>query len=525
MKRNDFICLLIVLAMFLQGCSGTKLIRSFANNQTIKNPEKHKKFLKLHLKDGGLYILDDWNISDSSDTIIGYGSLYNYKREKIRVIPSKSSARNDPKERFSIVRNEVILAETNVLEYHNAHLAAISIVGVPMAVVTVYCITNPKACFGSCPTFYATENGQWKMMAEGFSSSISPSFEKKDIDMLYWADEPKDEVTIKLTNEALETHVIRYVDLLLFPKSPGELVFATEEEQFYRTSAIKNPISCKAEEGDCLDLVKEMDRQERFSAADSKNLAQKEEIYFSFPNDNSPEKGLLIGSKQTLLTTHLFYNVMAYTGQHYGSLVAEVENGNTQSKNRIQKLWDKLGGIEIYLQKEDKKWVKIDEINEMGPIASDVHLVKLPPLKQDKINLKLRLTKGLWRIDYLALATITAEEAPLRINPSLVLNNDTTDQKAFVHLTDQDEPLVTMPGDQYTLHYKIPDDCTYQYFLETKGYYLEWMRDGWLEEENLKKAAYAFYFPGRFMRKAAPEYKKVEPFMEKIFWESRYVKK
>lgn len=525
MKRIDFICLLFILAIFGQGCSGTKLIKSFASNQSIGNPEKHVKFLKLHLKDGGLYVLEDWIISSTSDSIFGIGSLYNYKRERIRVIHTDSPDKKNLNERFSIATKDIILAETNKLENHNAHLAAISIVGVPMGLVTLYCIANPKACFGSCPTFYAMENNQWKMMAEGFSSSISPSFEKKDIDMLYWADEPKGEVTIKLTNEALETHVIRYVDLLLFPKSPGELVFATQEEQFFRTSDIKSPLSCQAEEGDCLDLVKEMDRQERFIEADSRNLAQKEEIHFSFNNNPSISQGLLIGSKQTLMTTHLFYNVMAYTGTHYGSLVAEVENGNTQAKNRIQKLWDKLGGIEIYLQKEDKKWVKIDEINEMGPIASDVHLVKLPPVKQDQINLKLKLTKGLWRIDYLALASIVGEESPLRIKPSVVLNNDSLDQKAFAQLTGQQEPLVTMPGDQFMLHYKIPDDCTYQYFLETKGYYLEWMREGWLADENLKKAAFAFYFPGRFMRKAAPEYKKVEPTMEKIFWESRYVRK
>lgn len=525
MKRNNLICLLFILAMFLQGCSGTKLIRSFMYNHSIKNPEKHNNFIKLHLKDGGLYVLDNWIISNSSDTIMGVGSLYNYKREKIRVIQADPSRKMSYTNSFSISKDDIILAETNMLEHHNAHLAAISIIGVPMALVTIYCITNPKACFGSCPTFYAQENNQWKMMAEGFSSSISPSFEKKDIDMLYWADEPKDEVTIKLTNEALETHVIRYVDLLLFPKAQGELVFATEEEQFFRTSAIKSPVSCKAEEGDCQDLVKEMDRQERFSLADSRNLAQKEEILITFNNDPSTRQGLLIGSKQTLLTTHLFYNVMAYTGTHYGKLVAEVENGNTHAKSRIQKLWDKLGGVEIYLQTDDKKWVKVDEINEMGPIASDVHLVPLLSVKGEKINMKLKLTKGLWRIDYLALATITGEESPLRIQPSLVLNNDSSDLSAFTHLTTQDEPLVTMPGDQYMLHYKIPEDCTYQYFFETKGYYLEWMREGWLEDEDLKKAAFAFYFPGRFMRKAAPEYKKVEPSMEKIFWESRYVRK
>ena len=91
-------------------------------------------------------------------------------------------------------------------------------------------------------------------------------------------------------------------------------------------------------------------------------------------------------------------------------------------------------------------------------------------------------------------------------------------------LTDEQEPLVTFPGDHYTIHYPLPDDCSYQFFLETKGYYLEWMRDEWIKEEDLKKAALALYFPGLFMRKAAPAFKRAEPHMEKIFRESRYVK-
>ena len=160
----------------------------------------------------------------------------------------------------------------------------------------------------------------------------------------------------------------------------------------------------------------------------------------------------------------------------------------------------------------------------MGPIASDIHLVKLPSVQQKKIYLKLRLTKGLWRIDYLALAKIIGEESPVRIKPDVVLNNDTIDAGALDRLTKGVDPLITLPGDRYELKYQLSTDCSFQFFLETKGYYLEWMREEWLAEENLKKAAFAFYFPGLFLKKAASEYKKVEPKMEKVFWESRYVK-
>jgi len=524
MKKNNASILLFLLIIILAGCSGTQLIKSSMSPEMLKNPINKNEIIKIHLKDGGLYVLNKWMITNSSDTIFGIGQLYNYKREQISEISNDFTTKYEQVNSFSIPESEIALVETNKIMNHLGNLTALSIMGVPTALVTIYCVTNPKACFGSCPTFYALKNGKWALMAEGFSSSIAPSFEKKDIDMLYWADDVRDEMSLKLTNEALETHVIRYVDLLAFPESGGEKVFATEKGQFYRTSRIVSPVSCVAEEGDCLSQIKEMDRYERFCGADPKNLSRKEEILLTFNNEGQSDLGLLMGSKQTLLTTHLFYQVMAYMGNYYGSIVSEVENGNSQLENRIQKLWDKLGGIEIFIQKDNKKWVKIDEIDEMGPIASDIHLIKLPSIHQKKINIKLRLTKGLWRIDYLALARLTGEETPFRIKPDLVLKDDSIDNEALERLVKGDNPLITLPGDKYELKYKLPSDCTFQFFLETKGYYLEWMREQWLEEENLKKAAFALYFPGLFMKKAAPEYKKAEPFMEKIFWESRYVK-
>jgi hypothetical protein len=524
MKNKGILWPFIILALLISGCAGTQLIKSSMNTGMLKTLKSNRNSIKIHVNDGGLFVLNNWSTNPKSDTIKGFGEYYNYQRDLVNSKEYNPSAEIIRADRFQVPSDKITLIEANTIAANLGNLAAITIVGVPMSIFTIYCITNPKACFGSCPTFYALENGSWNMMAEGFSSSIAPTFEKKDIDMLCWADVPEDTFSLKLTNEALETHVIRYVDLLAFPESGGDKVFVTESGSFYRTSEIISPSSCMAEEGDCLDLIKDMDRKERFCGTDPKNLAKKEEIILSFDTNSNRELGLLIGSKQTLLTTHLFYQVMAYTGKHYGSMVAEVENGNTFLKNRIQKLWDKLGGIEIFIQDKNKNWKKVDEINEMGPIASDVHLVKLPSGIQEEITIKLRMTKGLWRIDYLALANIIGEESPVRIKPTLVLKGDSVDAEALKRLSEDVNPLITLPGDKYELKYKLPNDCSFQFFIETKGYYIEWMREEWLAEENLRKAAFAFQFPGLFMRKAAPEFKKAEPLMEKIFWESRYVR-
>jgi hypothetical protein len=90
-------------------------------------------------------------------------------------------------------------------------------------------------------------------------------------------------------------------------------------------------------------------------------------------------------------------------------------------------------------------------------------------------------------------------------------------------LNDTASYLITYPGDSYLVNYKLPDNRKYQFFLESKGYYLEWMRDEWLQEQNLRKAQFMFAFPGLYMRKAAKEFKKTESEMEDRFWGSRYV--
>jgi hypothetical protein len=57
-----------------------------------------------------------------------------------------------------------------------------------------------------------------------------------------------------------------------------------------------------------------------------------------------------------------------------------------------------------------------------------VRVVPLPDLRPGTTQLRLRLTRGHWRIDYQALA----------------------------QLKDSASTLVTLPGDEYTLVYQLP---------------------------------------------------------------------
>lgn len=132
----------------------------------------------------------------------------------------------------------------------------------------------------------------------------------------------------------------------------------------------------------------------------------------------------------------------------------------------------------------------------------------------------------MWRIDYAALGRLGREINPIIVEPSEVQVKNNPDAGAVPLLEDQQTPLITLPGDVYELTYRLPDvGDNYDLFLKSRGYYLEWMRETWLEEENHFKAAVFFGFPGLYLRHAGNDFKKVENDLEESFWNSRYVKK
>jgi hypothetical protein len=522
-KATIYRLIIILFSIFTSGCSTIKIIREFHDPIQLNSSYVHDKKIKVHMTDGSLYLLDSLNINANSDTISGNGSYYNQYREI--VLTNKNSEGRLIPPAFRVPLSKVALFETNNITGFNGKILAMALVGVPTAIVSVYCIINPKACFGSCPTFYCWNGKDTVLMAEGFSSSILRSFEREDIDMLYHAKSTGNTINLKLTNEALETHVIRYADLLALPRKQNERVFATENGFFTRVSDIRSPSSCMAPEGDCLDAVKAMDHSERYSVTDANNLAAKEFIYVNFNQLPDGDLGLIIGGRQTFLTTFLFYQSLAYMGHSAGNFAANIESGNKSLQKKVDRVWNILGGIDVFFQDREGKWIKAGLFDEMGPIASDVHLVRLPATGRSTVNVKLELTKGLWRIDYLALAKLGQSVEPVRIKPSLQ-STEVCDNHKRPQLVDTTGTFITLPGDSYNLSYNLPGNSDeYELFLCSKGYYIEWMREPWLEEENLRKASLMFGFPRLFMKRAAKEFKLIEPTMEENFWKSRYAKK
>jgi hypothetical protein len=511
--KSSLISWSLILLLLLASCKGTQVKRELKTVQEISAINPDREFVKAHMKDGTVYILHHWQFNQQAQQLTGYGKKLGINREvqSVRLYEKGNTSR--PK--FEIDATAIALIETNDLGNNlSTGLAVVTGVSVLM---TALCLTNPKACFGSCPTFYASNGDTLTLQAEGFSTSVAPSLEKNDIDMLYHA-VPSKKFQLVVTNEALETHSIRQANLLAFTKEPAERVFVTPESDFYKCTGLQAPARVVHENKDITDKLVAADGKEFFTITDGKDLQAREEINITFENNSTGPYGIVIGKRQSLLTTFLMYQGLSYMGATATYWLAQLEMGKQKKDVDVFKL---LGGIEVFAQNEEGEWILQGQVNETGPIAADFTVI--PINEKNASTIKLRMTKGLWRLDYISLATMKGKTKPIVVTPSFVERVRGREEDPFRKLTDPDLYLVTYPGDCYKIEYELPDsNC--ELFLDSRGFYLEWMRDAWIKEQNLRKLRFMVNQPAKYLKKIAPEYKKLEPTMEKSFWESRYVK-
>lgn len=510
-KSVAIIILTAGLLLLLIGCSLKTQKKVLIEPEDISHFNEDVPYLKAHMKNGDLYIFEFWKISDDDKSISGSGQHFDANRD---VIPEYS---------FEIPIDSVTIFESNKVQTSGAVAALTVLTGITVA-VTAYCISNPKACFGSCPTFYANINNDEKLLAEGFSSSITPILEREDIDILNNLTDNNGVVTITMKNEALETHVVRSVDLLAFPPIE-QPIFYTTEKNFQIAEKLYSPISCTSDSLDCLDNILTMDGNEHFSLADSTYLGEKEFIELTFDELPNSSAGIIIGTRQTLLSTYLFYQALAYMGTEASAWLSKLERADKSITEKIKGVGIELGGIEVLIPDENGDYYSAGVIRETGPLATDIHLLKLPDLPADCKNIKLQLTRGHWRIDYIALAKLGGQIEPIVIKPSEIKFNLSDENNAVEQLTDDSQQLITYPGHEYTISYHLPKDYwNGSFYLKSQGYYLEWIREEWLEEEDQTLAMLMFFDPDGSLRRLAADYKEVEREMEDYFWGSRYAK-
>jgi hypothetical protein len=515
--RPPFLLCLALAALFT-GCGAVTMLQRqvYAPDGFRALPQDivHEKspVIKAHMRDGRLYVLSAWSLEDSGRVLRCRGRQESAGRT---VIDSGD---------FSLPVDSVALFETNVATPSGWH-ASLMIMTVVSGAITAACISNPKACFGSCPTFYAGRGKDERLVAEGFSSSVLPSLEATDVDALPDLEAEGGRITLTMRNEAYETHAVRSVRLVAVPRPAGTRVYRTPDGVYEATRGEDPPLIARGSEGDCTEPLSNDDGAERCSATDSADLGTKECIDLVFAPSHAAHPALIVSARQSLASTFLFYSTLACMGREAGRFLAAQESSPALRGASMGAVRELIGSIAVLQCGSDGGWKVVGQTGEIGPLARETMLIPLQPSQGDTLRVRLEMTRGFWRIDRAAATAVEAEAAPRFIEAEAVVKNGRPDGEALGMLRDSTQRLASMPGDEFTISFRRPadlPDC--QYFLESRGYYIEWIREQWMQDDNPALAALIAVAPREFLRVMAPKYKAVEADMERSFWSSRYGK-
>ena len=494
------------------GCTIDRQLHTSAGLDGVD--KKDSPYLKAHFKNGDVVVLHDWTIDEANGVVSGSGERQDMHRKQVATGTLK------------IAIEEVALFETNREATDVGPVAALTVVTILSAALTAACVANPKACFGSCPTFYMSDGNKDYLAAEGFSESVAPSLEATDIDALWRAGVKGRTVRLRVTNEALETHTIKQANLLVAPRPDRGRVLHTVDGRFLEAQEFRPPTVCRAPEGDCLAAVRASDDIERSSVTDGYDLATREAIDLAF-DAHAPahgRQGIVIEARQGFITTYLFYQALAYMGHKAGNYLAAMERGDESIRSHAKDLHHILGGIDVQLRDTRGKWQTVGTYAETGPLAREVQVVPLPEGASAQ-EVRLVMARGHFRLGQVSLALLGREVTPTRVPIARITTRTGNASLAQQWLAKRSPYLVTLPGDEHALEYDLPADGEgLEFFLEARGIYLEWMRQEWLAEESAWKLAGLFTRPSSALRELAPGYKKIEPRIEAMFWGSRYVR-
>lgn len=515
-----------LVLVLIHGCKTYYFRENYQEANSILHLEqnlKSKPFLKAHLKNGDVCIFQNlWHIDTTRKLITGNGISYDLNRKQ-----NNQGVLNIP-------IDSVAIFETNRIpdkpEYER--VALLSLLAGVDALIGIICLSNPKACFGSCPTFYLNDKDNFHYAdAEGFTNAISPSMEYADIDALNNPKIVNPSFSLTMKNEALETHCINDIKLLAFPRRSGQQIYHSPEDSFYLCENTYPIHHAQDKECNISSFLEKADRVERFSLADENDLNSKEEIYIDFNCiENVNRLGLILNFRQTLLSTYLFYSSIGFMGDQVGDIYTMMET-KKQLRDKFDGTIKLLGGIEVFAWNERMtNWEFQGSFNETGPIAINRQMIPLKSMVSNGIEnlsaipvkLKLILNKGLWRIDYVALTNIINTIIPQRLSPIRIMNKGIKDDAALASILDSSRYLISMPGSAYRFDFIMPQkNQDYALFLYSKGYYLEWMRTHWIKDKNLDKLKQMVLKPATFLKEETKTYKKYETMMEQEFWNSK----
>lgn len=361
--------------------------------------------------------------------------------------------------------------------------------GVLIGAVAAICASDPK-CFGSCPTFYSDSAGALTLEAEGFSYSISPLLEARDVDRLRVQPDSTGMVKLEVRNEALETHYINQLELLESVHGRDELVLPDERARPVAVRHLAPPSTIRDRTGrDERPILAANDG--RIFATDSGTLARAsaadpdDYLDLAFARRAGQDSiAVVLRMRNSLLNTVLFYDLMLaapgaraidWMSNDLQRIGPTLDLGRWYARNLGLRIYADVGGA----------WKELAHLSDYGPIAwRDVAAV-IPQPAGDSIHLRLVFLADQWRIDRLAIGDAVRRPRTRTLSLASVMNaeGDAEPRAREDLLHADDRYLQTTPPQRFTIAFDVggsPNDSSRTFFIASQGYYIEWVRGSWL---------------------------------------------
>jgi hypothetical protein len=450
-----------------------KDLKGALKEYVVKSPAK------LHLHDGGVILYDD-GFKVRQDNILGRGERYDLTRSTRTLVSS-------------VPVDEVAFVE----HYDRKNRPVVSTLTTIAATAagTVGTIALFKAIFGSCPTVYSDSGDGRRLQAELFSHSISSTYEMADLDRLD-AVQPRDgSLSIEIANEALETHYINKVNLLVVDHPPGYEAFPLGARKVLLVGKPAALLDARSKAGD--------DIRESISNRDDRFYQSGEQILKAFTEGMSPDwidlsvkvpdaartMYVMVRVRNTLFATVFLYDVaMAQQGFYALDWMAS-DSAAPGYEARFGRWFNKGFGMTVQLL-DGGSYRTVAQFAPTGPIAWKQASTGFPAPSADVARLRLSFTPDNWAIDWVGVSFVSTDAVQRRIvKPDAIaaLRGNGYSLDPGLVAGEDSRYLVTYPGDLYKVSFALPpavEGMQRSYFLASRGYYIEWMRMDWIAESE-----------------------------------------
>jgi predicted RNA-binding protein with TRAM domain len=436
--------------------------------------------VRAHLADGSTIVFPR-GFTLKGDTVIGPGSRY------APGLSSRVSAN-------SIVLDSVVGMETFETE---PLVGKTFLVSTAATVVTMAgSIALLKAIFGSCPTFYSDSSGVPVLEAEGFSYSIAPLFEHRDVDRLRAVPTEEGVLSLEVRNEALETHYINHLELLEVRRALDEYVTPDNKDRPLALRGLHPPAAAIDRAGrDVMERIASADGE--LFGTDSTTLANAragdldDYIDLEIPNPGRADTvALVLRMRNSLLNTVLLYDQILgepgarsldWLARDIQRIAPAVEMGKWYSEHMGMRIAVRDGGT----------YTTIGRIGDSGPIAFHEvgFLVPVPRANAgDNVHVRISFVADQWRIDQIQVATTYRRPSFRSVPASAIVTQDPSQgESALRDLREADERyVVTSPGQSFIVRFDVGkgDGSPRTWLLASQGYYTEWVRGSWIKSAS-----------------------------------------